>query len=170
MRGLDEATDKYLTTLVETRVQQDRWKKIMEDAKQVTEQARTPLEKLNDTVAELGRLFLLGAITPKTFFQAVDKAQEEFKETEKKARKAREEIQKFDAALYGSAEARARVLSFRDMVTGVRTPGLPNSPTLNQPGVPARRTEEVDILKDIRGILGNMNNRDYVLLEPVELK
>jgi hypothetical protein len=56
------------------------------------------------------------------------------------------------------------------MVTGVRTPGLPNSPTLNQPGVPARRTEEVDILKDIRGILGNMNNRDYVLLEPVELK
>ncbi len=104
-RGLAEM-NKYLT---ET-------KKLMDEGKRVTDQFMDPQLKFAERVATLNNLLSSGAIDVRTYGEAVKEAASGLVRTGDSAKKAREEVQRFDAALANSAEGNARVAAFKDMI------------------------------------------------------
>jgi tape measure domain-containing protein len=83
--------------------------KLMEDGKKTTKDAMTPLETYQARVAELQKQLMGGAISEETFGRAVAEAEEKMKKAGEETKKAKQEIQRFDAALVGSGEAAKRI-------------------------------------------------------------
>lgn len=114
MKGVKEVQLKELQALAANVKKKEEHKKLMDEAKKITEDSRTPLQKFNERMVELNKMFGMGMITKPIFLQAVEKAKNEFNEAATSAKKAKEEILKLDQVLFGSTEARARVEAFRD--------------------------------------------------------
>jgi hypothetical protein len=80
---------------------------LLERAKAITQEFRTPLEVFTDTMAELNKMLAAGAISQATYARAAEAARVAL-------RGQWQEVQRVDAALAGSAEAETRVAAFRD--------------------------------------------------------
>jgi TP901 family phage tail tape measure protein len=89
-------------------------KKLQKEAEDITEKNRTPFEKYSEQAQKLRMLLGKGLITPETFHRAMESAREELEGVGDEAKKAREEIERFDAALLRSAEAASRFAVYRD--------------------------------------------------------
>lgn len=79
----------------------------------ITKSLRTPMEQYQEEVNKLQILLNKKAITQETFERGMKKAQEELDKTGKEAKKAKQEIQKFDAALADSADAATRISAYQ---------------------------------------------------------
>ena len=116
MEGLDAATRHYLEGLAEMKAELDQQKELKDWGERLTKEilGNDPVSKFAERIAELQDAFTGGAIAEDIFAMGVAQANKEMEDAAKKAEKAAKEIQKFDAAASGSAEARQRVQAFLD--------------------------------------------------------
>lgn len=119
----------------------------------IIESIKTPAEKLADELAEIARLESEGFLTKGEAGKAVDKLTEDFSKTEKQARKTRQEIQRLDNTLFGSAEAERRIKQTIELGRGARTSGgmMPQDSKAQQ--------DTATLTKEIRDILREMKRR-----------
>lgn len=182
MKGVKEAQLKELQDLAQVVKKKEEHKKRMEEAKKLMEDSRTPLQKFNDKLADLNKMFGEGLITKPVFLQAVEKAKQDFDEAGKSASKAKEEILKLDAVLFGGTESIARIEAFRSQFSAAARMGAnaPNAsmgkltlpqaleaPQPDQMGVrrapaateAADRAQTNALLREAVRILGQMNKK-----------
>lgn len=178
-----------------------QWKKMVDErtaamnqlvsgGKSIVEQALAsdPVRKFGMDMEKLEAALAAGKITADEFNLAQDYLQKQMDKNADKTKKAREEIQKFDAALAGSAEAITRLQQFQDLVNLRRGPGdgaaLNRNPALQQPipvqpvqppgqpqpgQPPAGRQTEVQLLGDIRDLLKKLALKEGIVLQPANL-
>lgn len=155
-------------------------KKLMEEGARVTKEFRTPTEKFADRVKELEKMLEAGAISETTFGRAMEDAKKKLKEAEKGAKGARQEIQSFDAALVGSAEAASRIQAQRDRLrvdwpTGGRTAsGGPavverNAAAIGGAEGAQRQEQQVAVMKEMRDGIKQLVKKPAVELKPAGL-
>lgn len=109
----------------------------------VTQEVATPLERFNDRLRELQLLFDAGAISGDVFNRAVNKSAADLGLVEERANAARDAVRGIDAALAGSADARARIMAQEDrfrrtdpsrsqQVTRIQLSKAPNDPAAQE--------------------------------------
>lgn len=140
----------------------DELDKMFEEGVSIAESV-DPLIKFNNEIDKLARLLSVGAISEEIFELATAEANRQLEEAQKQADKARESIERLDAALSGSAEARSRILEFiarnEDERTNRRSPAQNGSvdPYGNM------------WLKDIARNTAKMANKSSVEVAPADL-
>lgn len=160
---LDEATEFHLRGLVEENKALEEQKRIMEDGQRLTKEimGHDPVAKFQERIAELQDAFAEGAIVEEIFAMGVAQANKEMDEAAKKTDQAAQALEKYDAALSGSAEARQRIQAFLDKnAVKRRDAGLP--PALGQeveaPAVP--KLPDIANLPDIRKPIDQLDMGD----------
>lgn len=124
---LDGATDAQLANargLAQMKKQLEDTKKVMDEGARITKEFMNPQEKFTETTADLQKMLAAGAITTDTYGRAMADAQKKLEDAGDGAKKAREEVQKFDAAISGSADAVARVAAQRERFGGFSPIGV----------------------------------------------
>jgi ABC-type transporter Mla subunit MlaD len=116
--GASEEVIEYALSMREMIDAQKEQDSAFERAGEILKSLRTPQEVFNDTVTELDDLLSRGALSVDEYNLALDDAQKKLDEAGGSAKQTREEVQKLDAALSGSAEAMARVSAFREQLRG----------------------------------------------------
>lgn len=163
-------------------------KKALDEGEQVRKKHLTPLEKYQEEAERLFDLFDRGAIGEDTFRRAMEAADKEYAQTGEQAKKAREEIQKFDQALVGSAEAFSRIEKFmdvrfrgtdgaalmpgrRDAEAGGRPAGPPQArQVVDRPAADRRDGVQTDLLREIRDGIRGLLDKEPIALEGAGLE
>lgn len=91
-------------------------KKLEDEAKALTKELN-PFESFKEEAEKLNKMLDAGLITQETYGLAMEKLEKKLDDAQNGARKAREEVQKFDAALAGSAEAQFRIAQYIDRIS-----------------------------------------------------
>lgn len=123
-------------------------KEVTARGNELIKQFRTPLKIMEDAQAELRDLFERGVIDRGTFDRGMEAARQEFEKVGKEAKKATSEIQKFDAALFGSAEAITRLQKQQDLLFGPFRRVVP--PPVNVAPAPRAAGEPVPVEMGMR--------------------
>lgn len=118
MKGLDQATFNTLQDLQLTKAALEENKKLMDFGKQVADEFATANDKYTTRVGELTAALNAGAISEALFNEAMKDAQKKLQEAEDSAKGARQEIEKLEGVLSGSAEAKFRVEQYRALARG----------------------------------------------------
>lgn len=123
VEGASQAELVQLKTLaLQKKAMEDR-SKMVEEGKRVTEQYQKPLDAFYARMAELQNLMDAGVVSQDVFNTAMKDAEQRFIDAERAARKAKEEVQQFDAALAGSAEAARRLDAYKGALGNLRQQG-----------------------------------------------
>lgn len=112
---LDEGVDASVVEALEDLYDLN---KVMKEGIETTKKFQDPVEKLDDEYRKLVQQLNAGAITSEIFQNAAQDLQDQFDEITNSVKKTREEIQKLDGVLYGSAEAKFRIQAFHDLDLG----------------------------------------------------
>lgn len=158
----------------------DDYLKLVDEGQKLTKEMRSPWEKYADEIERLNALLDAGVIDEGTYGAAVEKAEAALDRAGQAAKRAKQEVQQFDAALVGSAEAATRIQQYQDMLRGVRggdgaamgrQMGQAAARGQQQPTPPPaqdvghqRRTE--DLLQKILLELQNLNRKGSPVLKP----
>ena len=143
---IEKATSK-IEKLNQTIGIEKRFKEMKDEGEKLSASLVTPLEKFKDSKNRIEELYTFGAIDDTTYDRAMKKIKKEFDEAENSADKAASKVEKFDAALLGSAESGSRVQNYLAQL-GDRQRGNPSSSTVSNP-----EKETPVILKDILAVL-----------------
>jgi tetratricopeptide (TPR) repeat protein len=108
--------------LLEGKVEINRWLKkqneLFKEGADTIKQTRTPLEAYSDQIDKLQKMLAVGAITPNVFARALQEARKHFDAARESAAGARQEIQKLEGVLAGSAEAASHIIDYTVNVLG----------------------------------------------------
>lgn len=96
--------------------EQEKYLDILKRGKELTESYTTPFQRYQKAVEDLSTMFRHGAISKEVFNKAMDDVTKALLDTEDQARKTRQEIQKFDAALAHTPESQSRIDAYYDML------------------------------------------------------
>lgn len=161
MEGLDKAQKDAIENAIKDKEAMESWNKEADAFFKILEDIKTPMEKYEEQVKKINENPFL---TDEQRNKALEKAQESLNKTGKEAKKAREEIQKFDHVLAGSAEARERVQEFREKMarqgfaTTSAEPGKPGSPTTTNGTAPTTPAPVNINLSKVEGLLLDIKN------------
>ena len=111
-----KTTIDLLPTLINAKKADEEFKKLKEDAKSLTKEMMTPLEKYNEGITRLVRMAKAQLIDKQTFTRGVQDLTKKYDDATDSIRKARQELEKFDAALIYSAEGQYRIDKFKEML------------------------------------------------------
>lgn len=114
MEGASDAQLNQARALLDTKAALEAEKGVMKRAADIVKESTPPWAKYQDEVGELQMLLSQGALTQEEYGYALEATQKRFDATQGKVQKATAEVQKFDAALVGSAEALFRVNAYQE--------------------------------------------------------
>jgi hypothetical protein len=136
---------------------------------QLFEKVKTPIEKYADKIKELGDLLKMGAISQETYGRAVMM-------TRKELFGASQQAERFDAVATGSAEALTRLTEqherLHDNPLDFNVPGQPTigvqvtGTAAGSAEANTRIGESIEVQKDIREVLRQMNSKPGINLMP----
>jgi len=111
-QGATDAQLREAQALLKTKDGLEANRKLLDDAKRLTDEYATPLEKFNQKQAELAKLMDANAISTDTYNAAMKDAKKQFDDATDAAAGTRREIQRLDATMAHSAESQQRVNEF----------------------------------------------------------
>lgn len=177
--GINEETLLWTKSLMANKKAAEEHNKALEEGKRVTEQFATPIEKFSKQVGDLNKLIAEGAIDRATYDRAMKDASNSLDKAGESAKEARAEIEKLDAVLAGSAEAKHRIGSFTEKIS-LQHSLAQDSFSLQsklaaagQGGLsqlkPGGKDDQATILRDIRDLL-KTQKKNQVLVKPSNLQ
>lgn len=120
MKGAAKEQVDFLKSLVDTITNMEGAEQVAQDladrGRQISEQFKSPLQEFNEQVAELNKLFQVGAITEEIFGKAMDDAKERLDQATGASNAFKESLRQMDTALAGGAEAQSRIEDFRNAI------------------------------------------------------
>lgn len=104
--------------------EKEKWEDIasgMEEIAKLNKEARTPLEEYLETVERLDKLMSTGFLDDRAYAKGLEDASKKLDDAGNAAIKTRTEIQKLNAVLKGSAEAKFQISSFLSQASQAKT-------------------------------------------------
>jgi hypothetical protein len=124
LQGANDVQLETVRGLLALKDAQEEWKKAQEDAKRITEEFLSPIDKYKAKVAELQNLMAQGMLSQDTFSAAMKDAKDNLDRATLAAAGTRSEMEKLDATLNHTAASQAKVDAFlskqRDSVAATK--------------------------------------------------